>query len=704
MSNDPAAIVSKPRPLRVFLCHSSADKPAVRELYQRLKADDFEPWLDEEDLLPGQDWQREIPKAVRESDVVIVCLSRGSVNRAGYIQKEIKFALDVADEQPEGAIFIIPVKLEDCKVPDRLNRWQWVNQFDPNGYKKLLRALQFRAKSLPATIAAQSEELVAPRPQSNETSQSNSVVSNQSGGVDLKANDVAVGQDVTGRDKVVSAGGHIIHAEAGATVVINERSTVLPAEQPASNARDVERAERLAREQAEQERLAQEKIKAEQLAAQKAEAARIAKEKAEQERLAREKAEAERLAKQKAEAARIAKEKAEQERLARKKAEAARIAKEKADQERLAREKAEADRFARQKAEAERAARKKAVQEQQALKRAAAVAAFNQQLRKIFTRDRILVGLIALGVLDVYIIVSVAISGNNAASISATLTPTNTNTPTPTFTLTPTEPTDTPTPAPTSTRGPTNTPTPTPLPTMIPVTPVTQVSAKDGMTLLYVSAREFTMGSNDGDSDEKPQHTVYLGAFWIDQTEVTNAMYAKCVKASACQAPSSTKSVTHDSYYGNAQFDSYPVVNVSWNDATAYCQWAGRDLPTEAQWEKAARGDDQRTYPWGLETPEANRLNFNRNVGDTTTVGKYPEGASPYGALDMAGNVWEWVADRHGSYPSSPSSNPTGPTSGDTRVLRGGSWYYGASYVRASSRVGVDPGDRDVSIGFRCAR
>jgi hypothetical protein len=224
MPNDPAAIVSNPRPLRVFLCHSSTDKPAVRKLYQLLKADGFEPWFDEENLLPGQKWQRQIPKAVRESDVVIVCLSCGSVNRDGYIQKEIKFALDVADEKPEDAIFIIPLRLEECEVPERLNQWHWVNLFDPNGYKRLLLtfATQFGAKSLPPTIAAQSEEPVATRPQTDETSQSNSGVSNQSGGVNLKANDVAVGQDATGRDKVVSAGGHIIHAEPGSTVIINE--------------------------------------------------------------------------------------------------------------------------------------------------------------------------------------------------------------------------------------------------------------------------------------------------------------------------------------------------------------------------------------------------------------------------------------------------------------------------------------------------
>jgi hypothetical protein len=136
------------RSLRIFLCHSSADKPAVRELYQRLKADGFEPWLDEEDLMPGEDWQLEIPKAVKNSDVVIVCLSRGSVSKAGYVQKEIKFALDIADEQPENTIFIIPLRLDECEVPERLRRWQWVNSYESNAYSKLRRALGSRANSI----------------------------------------------------------------------------------------------------------------------------------------------------------------------------------------------------------------------------------------------------------------------------------------------------------------------------------------------------------------------------------------------------------------------------------------------------------------------------------------------------------------------------------------------------------------------------
>jgi len=136
------------RSLRVFLCHSSSDKPIVRTLYNRLKDDGLDPWLDEQKLLPGQDWNLEITKEVRASDIVVVCLSRRSINKAGYVQKEIKYALDVADEQPEGTIFIIPLKLEECEVPARLCRWQWLNFFKEDGYEKLMRALHHRASTL----------------------------------------------------------------------------------------------------------------------------------------------------------------------------------------------------------------------------------------------------------------------------------------------------------------------------------------------------------------------------------------------------------------------------------------------------------------------------------------------------------------------------------------------------------------------------
>ena len=249
--------------------------------------------------------------------------------------------------------------------------------------------------------------------------------------------------------------------------------------------------------------------------------------------------------------------------------------------------------------------------------------------------------------------------------------------------------------------------TATPAPTRTPVLAAgsTMVSEIDGMTLVYVPAGEFTMGSPDGVgySDEQPQHPVFLDAYWIDQTEVTNAMYEKCVNSGACTEPASKSTSTRDSYYGNSQYDDYPVVYVDWKQAQAYCEWAGRELPTEAQWEKAARGTDGRTYPWGDRSPDTSMANFNDHVGDTTEVGKYPEGASPYGALDMAGNVWEWVSDWYGSYPSGSVTDPQGPSTGDYRVLRGGSWDNSSSNIRSAIRIRINPTFTFNFSGFRCA-
>jgi formylglycine-generating enzyme required for sulfatase activity len=215
------------------------------------------------------------------------------------------------------------------------------------------------------------------------------------------------------------------------------------------------------------------------------------------------------------------------------------------------------------------------------------------------------------------------------------------------------------------------------------------------------------MGSHSNDSgdyffipkDEKPLHTVYLDAFWIDQTEVTNAMYAKCVQDAKCSQPGST---TH---YNDSKYTNHPIVYVSWNDAKIYCEWAGRRLPTEAEWEKAARGTDGRIFPWGNKLPDNNLVNYNGDIGDTTEVGKYPNGASPYGALDMAGNVAEWSSDWYSNtyYQSSPSSNPLGPGSGQYRVLRGGSWDADAYAVRSAKREMFGPTAGGDTFGFRCA-
>jgi formylglycine-generating enzyme required for sulfatase activity len=238
----------------------------------------------------------------------------------------------------------------------------------------------------------------------------------------------------------------------------------------------------------------------------------------------------------------------------------------------------------------------------------------------------------------------------------------------------------------------------------------TRVSAADGMAEVMVPAGDFLMGSLASDPDaypgESPLHTVYLDSYGIDRTEVTNAMYARCVQASTCRPPGRMSSYTRDAYYGNSTYAAYPVIFVTWYDAAAYCRWAGGLLPTEAQWEKAARGTDGRPYPWGSSMPGQTLLNYNTQVGDTTVVGGFPAGASPYGALDMAGNVWEWVADWYvpDYYARSPQRDPLGPAQGLGRVMKGGAWNVTSQTARAAVRARRTPDYAYDNVGFRCVR
>jgi len=223
--------------------------------------------------------------------------------------------------------------------------------------------------------------------------------------------------------------------------------------------------------------------------------------------------------------------------------------------------------------------------------------------------------------------------------------------------------------------------------------------------VVAIPAGTFQMGSDTGAADEKPVHRVRGGAFLMDRFEVTNSRYAECVAAGVCVPPSLAGSKTRPKYFGEATYAAYPVIFVSWIEADTFCRFAGGRLPTEAEWERAARGTDKpRVFPWGDEAPTCDKANFSGCVGDTDEVGKHPAGASPYGVQDMAGNVWEWTADWYGAdyYGGSESVDPRGPQTGTLKVMRGGCWVSGASSLRSTCRKPEVPSLWAPNVGFRC--
>ena len=233
----------------------------------------------------------------------------------------------------------------------------------------------------------------------------------------------------------------------------------------------------------------------------------------------------------------------------------------------------------------------------------------------------------------------------------------------------------------------------------------------DKMVMVYVPEGEFEMGSAELGEETNPVHEVALDGFWIDRTEVTNAQYQRCVEAGECDPPEGEVGLGDREHYGQSAYDDYPVSYTTWPQAEAYCTWTGGRLPTEAEWEYAARGPEGFKYPWGDSEPNEALLNYDGNVDDFTEVGSYPEGASWCGALDMAGNTSEWVADWGAigvRYPAERQVNPTGPPSQGSfvaKVVRGGAFEDISVLVRSAFRFfsGSDRGFTE-GFGFRCAK
>jgi len=558
------------RPLKVFLCHASQDKPVVRELSRRLASEGWiDPWVDEKKLLPGQDWRLKIEEAVETSDIVIICLSNNSVTKEGYVQKELRYAREIALEKPEETIFLVPLRLDECDVPRGLRFYQWVDFFGEKkdeSYSALIESLKLRYEQ---KLRIEEEER-------------------------------------TRREKEKQ-----------------EREAV----------------EKAAREKAEQE--AADKGKLETI-----------------EKTAREKAEQDAIEK-------AAKE--EEKREAAKK-----VAKEKAQQE-LERE--------AERAVKENKRRIQKIKWQHRWETFIGEVRYRLKLLRI-NFVPILIILIGLAVIIPLLIelsnkipeLTQALNSTPQPSQIPTeaITRSEVNTPISTFTALP--PSETPKSSSIPTESSTFTPVPA-LPQVYDPHPV----ANDyhdafGVSMRLVPAGNFIMGS-DKYYDAKPVHTVYLDSYYIDKYEVTNVLYEDCVSANICLPPLSTSSVTRKTYYGDSDFDNYPVMYVSWNMAKTYCEWRGDRLLTEAEWEKAARSTDGRTYPWG-ENLDCSFANYFGCTRDTTPIGSYKKGISVYGVYDLVGNVAEWVADWYSDsyYAISPLTNPQGPASGSYHVVRGSSY------------------------------
>jgi len=526
------------RPLKVFLCHAHPDADKVRALYARLKADGVDAWLDKENIIPGQDWEFEIRKAVRESDIVVVCLSK-QFSQKGYRQNEVRIALEEASLQPEGEIFIIPARLEECNYLESLKRFHGVDLFEERGYEYLMRALRLRADKIGAVLQSKKGWL---------------------------------------------------------------NGFTAPVKKPAPK-----------------------KIEP----------------------------------------------------------------------------------FKPQPAPKPEEPKPAAVQ---------------KSPRKWKITESILAVVFIIAIFVVGYLQNRWFPTTDIATVTPTRTVTVTS-PSQTLVFTKTPANKTPDVIPTIQTS-----------TSALVVGSTLVSEKDKMTLMYIPEGEFTMGVTEANiqqilddchyfrsrcqinsngsvdtyygpssiypwfafTEQVPSKNVFLNSFWIDKTEVTNSMYSLCVGDGMCDKPKPFP--TRENNFDNPEFANYPVENATWDEAKTYCEWAGRRLPTEAEWEKAARGDDGRLFPWGNA-----RMECAYYGGDVLSC---PELSSPYGVFNMLNFIREWTADWYSPsyYSEAIFNNPPGPDTGKYKVVRG----HGVNdllsnnMVYTMSRRKMLPTENDYT-GFRCA-
>jgi formylglycine-generating enzyme required for sulfatase activity len=763
------------RALKVFLSYASQDRPVVRELSGRLASEGWiDPWVDEKKLLPGQDWRTKIEEAVETSDVVIVVLSSNSVTKEGFVQKELRYAREIAFEKPDETIFLIPLRLDDCSVPRGLRFFQWVDYFGEKkdeSHSALIESLKLRYEQ---KLRLEEEERVRQEKMEQERR--------------------------TAEERARK------EAEEKARLEAEERA------QQERQQRERKLAEVKARKEAEEKahQDAEDRVRIEKEERTRRAAELVAKEKEKREiveKAKREKAELETI------------EKAEREK-------AKHDAAEKSKHEREERQTAQIARF------------KEALSNfftffQQSLRKAVP---FLRSVGIVGIIGALfLISSWAIPQLSSLFptasdsvtqrptpIITITPKPSKSPAVTSTLVEILTQTPSKPFTYVIQEGDTLPmiaekfnlgnsgvlllleyNPAILENGGiyfvgqsltipPPGTilSTPTPIPSNLPrgtkleyivlpgdtlasiaakfsskeediiiansiedsnalsvgqvlqipvnlVTPTatlpptsTEITDAKGASMILVPAGEFTMG-NDADNaleecqkynndclidwfiDEEPPHRVFLDSFYMDKYEVTYALYKACVRAGVCSNARYTIR-SNDIGYAN-----HPVDGVNWNDAKTYCEWRGARLPTEAEWEKAARGTDGGTYPWG-EVLDCNKANFYNSItyslcteDDSEEVGSYESGKSPYGIYDLAGNVSEWVADWYSAsyYLDLPKYNPLGPDSGVDHVLRGGSWSTGIneSYwsdgwtLRSAERASTGPDTALLGIGFRCA-